>query len=480
MSTSCSAAFLFVLAFTTLHITKASARPQAVDIWSINIDKGPAPPPNEGPPLSAHASRNRALLKFQITGIVGAYVLCVCFSLALITFVGRRLRQRALSNRSLDMEMVKPAVKTNQAAMGVDPSPVSPIKKWSPASPTNVHQYPPPQYEKSSGASAWVSPTKKSHRSDLSQGSSNYSFDESVIESDKERNQREMERLYAAVMEHDAKKSNSNTPQLRQEEASPVSPMKSPGQYPPEFQHLRDANVAQHQYQQGPGATYQVDRSNSTSRSSTNPFRTPLSFFTPSQSRADSSTSTKSRPRRISIRDLPISPPMGSPDLAEAAEYAEDRPLSPRQYTPGPPPPTPGKKQPLATVHSLETGLKARKMGGRAAAPAPLPLRTAAFTNASLPFRSNYGSPPQSAPPTKTTILEARQSHVGPGPRTGMPMTPYSPYMPFTPITPITPSRLVTKEDRKIEKKMKKNYALKPLREDDMVKPDDEVWGDAI
>ena len=477
MPRSCPAAFLLVLASTTVYITTVTARPKATDIWSFSVDEGPAPPPNEGPPLSAHASRNKSLLKYQITAIVGAYLLCVCFSLALIIFVGRRLRQRALSNRSLDMEMVKPAVKTNQAAIGVDPSPISPIKKWSPSSPTNSNQYPPPQYEKSGGTTAWVSPTKTHHRSELSQGSSVGTFDESVIASDKERNQREMEMLYAAVMDHDAKKSNKNSPEWQQD-TSPVSPMKSPRQYPPEFHHLRDVSNGQSQQQH---TTYQDDRSNTTSRNSTNPFRTPLSFFTPAHSRAGSAASTKSRPRRISIRDLPISPPMGSPDLAEAAEYAEDRPLSPRLYAPGPPPPTPGKKQAIVSVSPVEKNeLKARKPSNRAAAPSPLPLRAAASSNSTLPFRSAYGSPPQSAPPTKTTVLEARQSAMANGARTGMPQTPYSPYMPFTPLTPVTPSRLVTKEDRKMEKKMKKNFALKPLREDDMVKSDEEVWGDGL
>ena len=52
--------------------------------------------------------------------------------------------------------------------------------------------------------------------------------------------------------------------------------------------------------------------------------------------------------------------------------------------------------------------------------------------------------------------------------------TPYSPYMPFTPVTPLTPSRIVTRQQRK---QQDKENGLRVLREDDMVKDGEDMWG---
>ncbi len=160
---------------------------------------------------------------------------------------------------------------------------------------------------------------------------------------------------------------------------------------------------------------------------------------------------------------------MGSPDLKESLAYGEEQPLSPRMYTPGPPPPTPGHKSAAATAREAE-----KKVSFRAPAPSPLQLRFTTTSSNSLPFRQNYANSLQSAPSTKTTFVERRQSLLNPGPKTGVPV-PYSPYMPYTPITPITPGRLVTKEERK---KAKKQAGLKVLAEDDLVRSDQEMWGD--
>lgn len=87
-----------------------------------------------------------------------------------------------------------------------------------------------------------------------------------------------------------------------------------------------------------------------------------------------------------------------------------------------------------------------------------------------MPFRDAF--PLQSAPATKTTVLERPVKPLN-GPRTGMP-TPYSPYMPFTPVTPLTPSRMVTKRQRKREAK---DNGLRVLDENDIVQDDKDVWG---
>lgn len=110
---------------------------------------------------------------------------------------------------------------------------------------------------------------------------------------------------------------------------------------------------------------------------------------------------------------------------------------------------------------------------GRARPPAPLNLTTASphaqSSQNSLPFREAY--PLQSAPATKTTILE-RPTKNRTGPITGVP-TPYSAYMPFTPVTPFTPGRTVNKRQRKREEK---ENGLRALHEDDLVKDDTDMW----
>jgi len=63
---SVSAVFIVVFAFITAPTT---ARPGS--IWSVHIDKDPAPPPDEGPPQSAGALRDKSKLKYEIAGIAG-------------------------------------------------------------------------------------------------------------------------------------------------------------------------------------------------------------------------------------------------------------------------------------------------------------------------------------------------------------------------------------------------------------------------
>lgn len=417
-------------------------------IWRVDIWTDPAPPPDEGPPLSASALRDPSKLKFEIIAIILAYIIFTSGLLLLLLTVGRRLRRNTqTSNRNLDMEMVKPSV--DQSALGVDPSPVSPKEHWS-----------------STGDSIkpWTSPTGTQyyHQSMTSVST----FDDRVIENDKIRSQLELERLYAAVMVHDAEKEQSPV----KKEIEQTSPRKSPSSYPPEFQHLQSTSSSNRRSH--PQITSSTEpKSPGLSRASSRLTKTsPLSIFQSSHSRASSGASQKQRPRRISIRDLPISPPMGSPDLANSLAYNDEQPLAPRVYTPGPPPPTPGHKSAAATAREAE-----KKVTFRAPAPSPLKLRTANTSDTSLPFRQQYASSLHSAPPTKTTFVERRESLLNPGPRTGAPV-PYSPYMPYTPVTPITPGRLVTKEERK---RTKKHNGMKVLVEDDLVQSDQEMWGES-
>jgi hypothetical protein len=422
-----------------------------VNIWHISIWESPAPPPDKGPPLSAHALRDKSKLPYEIVGILGAYIVWVAVSALLIIFVGRRLRRKAQTSlRTLNMEIVKPAV--NPAPPGVVPGPKSPIKQWASPATTAVNSFKSPKLgHDHKGSHASVS-----------------TFDDRVVEQDKARNMEEMERLYAAVMAHDIKKSPP-----KQTNGFDHAPLKSPTQNPPELQHLQEGSNAV-QALNNPLAPSPTSPSSEYSRPTPTPsavsskFTKAVSFLSSSHSRASSAASTKSRPSRISIRGLPISPPIASPDLRESATYGEEPSHSAQNYTPGPPPLTPAMKSAAAHAREME-----RKGAARAPAPAPLFLRPAAANSTgSLPFREVY-TPPQSAPATKVTYLEKRDSMLHSNPKTGVPLTPYSPYQPFTPMTPITPGRLVTKEDRK---RAKKQGGTKVLSDDDMVKSDEEMW----
>ncbi|OJD17135.1 hypothetical protein AJ78_02729 [Emergomyces pasteurianus Ep9510] len=462
-SPSVSCLLLLLIQATVVH---------TASIRSINIFKGPAPAPEDGPPLSASATRDLSLLWREIVGIVGAYVGTVVIFLGCLLTTGRRLRRSAQqSNRTLDMEMVKPQKPTLNTTI----SPKTPSGLWlTPESGVESQTWPSPKKGKSTFSMPW-SNTSRSPTSPGSQTGSMATFDETVVQADRMRAQDEMERLYAAVMEHDAKQSHvvCNTNDDRkaspiQKQVSESSPESIEG--PPEFRHLRHTALPTHPQQarlkhqpafpppKDPSVVQQQRQEHQQLPTSPlSPMAQRLSrlsnlSFLSSRSR-DSTTGGKAR--RKSVRNLAISPPMGSPELNP--NYSESQPLSPRIYSPGPPPPNPYQKSLDPTPQKT---------------PTPLNIRTGS-SNSTLPFRA-FASP-TSATPTKTTVVERRESMLrAGGPRTGVPQTPYSPYMPFTPITPITPSHIVTRRERK---QKKKENGLRVQQEEDLVMSDEDMWG---
>ena len=501
----------FLLAFL---LSSVKAFPS--NIWHISIDKGPAPAPADGPPLSASAVRDRSYLPVQIGSIVGAYLFFVLITGVALLFVGRRLRRAAqASPRTLAMEMMKPV--RPEASSAYDPSPISPSSKNNPYGPSPVStldmksSWPSP--DKSRG-SVWKS-SLKGHKQQASIQSSVVTFDESVIEEDKAKNQIEMERLYKSVMEHDDQKSSS------------VINVSEGQQHPPEFQHLSSTS--------GPlSPPLETGLKSPTRTITTSPRKSIRPSPISTHSRTSSRSSFGSFGRKRGIRNLPISPPMGSPDLAPDYNdiYSEAEPLSPRFYQPGPPPTPPSKSQssshedrldstrlspmgaefrqsarsPRTVVPTLYTypeystpteqefDNKAQKAQQREATkqkrtPAPLALRTQENTapiqqlplrSAPLPFRnlnSNRYNPDRPPSTIKATVIESKppNQHLG-APRTGVPTTPYSPYMPFTPLTPMTPSRLVTKQERK---KREKEEGRRVVTVEDAVEEEGDMWGDA-
>lgn len=527
-------------------LLSAAATPN--DIWHVSIWEAPAPPPGEGPPIAASALRDPRYLPAQIASIIGAYVFSVVFVGTAILLVGRRLRRAAqASPGTLSMEMMKPV--KQDVSKAFDPSPISPSKSnpYGPSPQSTVdmrNNWPSPNPNRSPNKSArssggWGSLAKGGHnKQQPSVQSSVITFDESVIEDDKERNAREMERLYAAVMDHDEKKSTSvvNLSE-EQQPRSPISP-----QYPPEFHHLR--STQQFSSVPPPRSDTRSPARALTKSPQTTSKPTPLSIHSRNSSRSSFGSFSKKR----GIRNLPISPPMGSPDLVPDYNdaYGDSEPLSPRVYDdPGPPPPTPPSKNtsksredhtdrlsprsarfpepalrtprtsvpPTPTIQTIpEVYLNRSEPQSRNSdragssgdltkpkrTPAPLALRTQALNPPKSPWNAQqHSNPLRSAPlplrnqhPTdlnsnrppstiKATVLERKlpgHGHNLRTPQTGVPATPYSPYMPFTPLTPMTPSRLVTREERK---RRGKEEGRRVATIDDAVEEEGDMWGDA-
>ncbi len=323
----------FIIFLTALLILTVQAIPS--NVWHISILQGPAPPPEKGPPVSASALRDLSFLPVQIGSIVGAYILSVIAIGIALLLVGRRLRRAAQSSPlTLAMQMMRPTQSNTSNVF--DPSPISPTANnpysLSPNSTIDMKSSTWPSPEKTKSGTHWPS-IGKGHKKQTSMQSSVVTFDESVIEDDRVKNQQEMDRLYAAVVEHDIQRSTS-----RLDLADKQTP-----QSPPELQHLRSSSA----YQQPTSAVSRAETKSPSRTLTVSPRQqtrpSPLTIH----SRASSRSSFGSFGKKRSIRNLPISPPMGSPELASnhGSMYGDSEPLSPRFYDPGPPPPTPPVRQ---------------------------------------------------------------------------------------------------------------------------------------
>ncbi|KAK0514150.1 hypothetical protein JMJ35_003872 [Cladonia borealis] len=535
--------------FTILQPLLLTAAATPKDIWRVSIWEAPAPPPGKGAPLQASALRNPSYLPAQIASIIGAYVFSVIVIGTAILLVGRRLRRAAqASPGSLAMEMMKPV--KQDVSKAFDPSPISPSKSnpYGPSPESTVdmrNNWPSPNPNKSPNKSArssggWGS-LAKGHKKQSSVQSSVVTFDESVIEDDKERNQKEMERLYAAVMEHDEKKSTS---------LLNVSEKQQP-QNPPELQHLRSS--------QHPASVPlpRLDTTRSLTKSPRTSSRpTPLSLHSRNSSRSSFGSFGKKR----GVRNLPISPPMGSPDLIPDYNdvYGEAEPLSPRVYDdPGPPPPTPPQKKanrsrdqldrlsprsarfqepsdqldrlsprsarfpepsirtprtsvpPTPTIQTIPEAYSRSELQSRDSdrsgssndgpkprrAPAPLSLRTQALNgsnsqrnpqqhhplrSAPLPLRNQHPTDYNSnRPPStiKATVLERKAPNQSL--RTPQTGVPMTPYSPYMPFTPLTPMTPSRLVTREERKRREKEEGRRVVTVEDAVEEESDIWGEA-
>jgi hypothetical protein len=477
---------LLILSTTSALTIKLRSNP-------LGIDYGPAPSPEDGPPLSAGALRDPAYLPAEIGGIVGAYVFVVSVvGIALFT-IGRRLRLEAeRSKQALSVEMIQP-------------KPVYPVKQYpSPLSPTSGtskqnFSWPSPQ---NADRNPYVFPSVNPPQSPRRDPS----VDVRVIEADRQNLHKGLEDLYAHVMAHEEAKAASKAASTTSLPQPPLSPLPMQRQPLPQSSPQRGTKSSE---KLRPSA---IDTDQSKSQKT--------------QSRTSSLMSSLSR-KKGGIRNMQISSPIPTPlSQTFSLGYASDEePLSPVHYSPPPPPPIPKDQvpythsrnsssvskdpSPVSPVESIDAQLarpvtqhsyKSSQVSIQPIPPMSNPLQ-ANSAKKGLMINTNTNSPASSQPPsnngstrtlpfrafdppaglssptfsqtTKTTVLERKApALLSPGLKT--PWTagavPYSPYQPQTPLTPYTPT-LVTKQERKMRKKLEgRGPAL------EMIKSDDELW----
>ena len=488
---------LTVLFFVNLSYAAPTTEPKS--IWSISVFRGPAPSPEEGPPASAHALRDRSKLKYEAAGIACAYLVWLALTcIALITIAGRSRRRQQTPKPTLQMDTIKP---TQVTMRDFQAGPKSPLSPKSPGKMASIR--------------SWAR-RDKARQSEISISTVNTRVDERVIENDRARNMDDMAKLYAAVIAHDEQrathKSQSSTDSSPvSEDMTPVTP-KSPQcppnlahpaylpptspTYPPTQAYPPSHYPHQESYSQGQAPSQEYAYPQHYRQESYDPMPPPpmpmpadsdretllenqtsprkgkpsaLSLISNTASRLGSSHSPRARPSPITIRGQPISKPLGSADLRQSAMSPSRTSFQSGMYSPGPPPPTPGRT-PAPVIEEIEMHgrpqLTAVGLGSDAMSTGNSSVKT-------LPFRQFYNEGMKSAPPTKTTFLDRRTSAMN-GAKTGVPKTPYSPYCPTTPMTPITPRRLLGKDELK---KNKKAYALKVVKENEMVQSDNDMWG---
>jgi hypothetical protein len=483
--------------------------------YPLNIEWGPSPSPEDGPPLSAGASRDKSLLPAQIGGIVGAYLFSVCVVGFALVLIGRRLRQEVVySPKALDIEMIQP----HHQAYAIDTTPVSPGVK----TPNGTRNFSWPSPEKTDRQPYVFPSTNRSPTTPP--GIGDPYVDTRIVDADRDMLQRDLEDIYAHVMEHEEAK------------AAGVNVKEMPPPKPPQ-------GVAP-----APAAAPQRQNSSPKKIEKARPANINVEETKSIRSRTSSIMSALKSPRKKSVKSIEISSPIPTPSSSTFPKQhnhtsSDQEPLAPRYYSPPPPPPVPTDQVPYthsrntsnvsptsptrsiaeqlshapqsqapqsqrhhpypsqASVQSTNRGDLSAKSAESTNSQTPLysprlPPQTQSqavashpnpfssnppLTNSStraLPFRAF--EPPLASPSfvsqtTKTTVLE--RTTASNGPQTGGLKTPwsagavpYSPYQPFSPVIPITP-HLVTKQERKAKKKTE---GRAPVRE--LIKSEDELW----
>lgn len=435
-----------------------------------------APSPEDGPPGARLATRDKSVLPYEICGIVGGYVFTVLIWGVLLLTVGRRMRRRALEPpRELELELQNKPTRPTLKTSGMASPPLS-ARSW-------LRKF----KKNDSGPTSPQSPVVQSPSS----------FDQKVIDAHRDQAQADMERLYAAVMEYDAKKHSSRVSTEEEEpvaEAAGSTQRRRPSAI--SVSHPEDtievaASPVRAIYPPVQERPTTASNARDRLRADQPAPASPRSILSKRSQTSNATTGSKSA--RFNLKNLRISGPI-TKYPGDSDEEAR-RPLSPRFYAPGPPPSPPTQTNSPTSPYDQDESLDQVQP-----LPRPAPQRStpnnpcltistahpsassssspkpASSTSQSLPLRS-FASP-LASPGIQTTVLDRRVDKLALGtPKTGAPFTPYSPYMPFTPITPVTP-HLTTRRDRKMEKKMEGRRGRHQVKEG-MVQTPKEIFGDA-
>lgn len=478
----------------SLLVTGAEAAPSLLhwrDSNPLNIDEGPPPSPQDGPPFSAHALRNPAYLPAQIGGIVGAYALSlVLVSITLLALSKRRREQLYAGNEEADFlerglhHLVEQRSKLT-------------VRNFSYPAPLKTDFSPPSTFFDDHSPQSGVSPP----------GIDPF-VDPEVVAADRIMAQQQLEEMYRHVMEHEEAKQQGIVLE------APLVP----------------SSASQHRT----STSDRPSRNTLSKKAQQKPPNLNLSIAKEEKSRSRTSSLLSAlRSPKKKTNGITISSPLMTPQSATFPQHEaqEMNLISPRFYAPVAPPPVPalsahppGSAAP-ATLEESPDGVQSiderldrptrhqyrashapteadpdsavsehsqAPLVGLPSSPKPgscfpslpcSPQPGATFQRSNAPTAVRMGgalplrayeppmiSPTTIAKTTKQTVFE-RKGPLSPMSGCGTATAvPYSPYQPFTPCVPMTPS-LVTPEDRR---RMRKTAPKTPTME--MVKGPDEIW----
>ena len=512
----------YILFFSALTC-RASASPVAHNNnkRGLLLDYSPAPPPEEGPPLSANALRDPSNLPWQLGCIAGAYGVSLALVVILIVILSKN-RRAALRNGADEADFpqeIKPLPPVFNLEPPLSPRsiPRSPVRNFSYKSPLQTEFFA-EQTEYYPNPSPYVNP---SPASTVKLPGVDGEVDQGVVANDRAMAQSQLEEMFKYVMEQEEAKKQGiilqGTPVLSTQSRPSTSD--------------RSTTTLKKEKAKPAGLDLSRDREDRTQS------KTP-SFFSALRSPRSKKGS--------SMRGMSISSPMMTPasENFPKQESQEMERIPPRQYQPPPPPPVPTDQLPfrqerqsqrstrqlapapltpndspestmsiderigsqLPVSHSRKSSMAPSDhepvsastershtpLIGLPSSPKPNVTRfptlpaspkpgatfqrkappSAVRTGGALPFRAYESSMASPKLQTQETTFE-RSYPLSPmtarTPGTAM-AVPYTPYQPFTPCVPMTPS-LVTKADRK---RMRRLEPKTPTME--MVESTDDVW----
>ena len=219
----------------------------------LDIDISPAPPPELGPPLSKGASRDKALLPFQIAGIVGAYILSVFVVGLGILIIAKTTRKQffRLTKRARDIELAEAQLYQAYGGYTGDGQIVldhrsSQLQRYSSVKDIPNFSHPSPNRQSFKSEDCIIDPSLANiHTTGYSLGGQSVTSlspreDNIVWRADREKMDRNLEDIYAHVMaQEEAKEQGLDVKSLPKVApgGTPISPMSSPrwsGQAKPE------------------------------------------------------------------------------------------------------------------------------------------------------------------------------------------------------------------------------------------------------